>query len=231
MNFAKVDWLPGSLDVLVLCGDLQGCTGGGKAPISLGEALATAIKALQTARRLPDRPRLAVILAGDLQPHADVDDVLPVWRAMSSVGRWVAGVAGNHDRLGDAVDRTRASASLRGMNAHLLDASVVVLDGLCVGGVSGTVGERLEPWQRSECDYVAAVATVLRSGCDVLVLHDGPNVAATELAGWPAVRRAIEDAPQTLVVRGHDHWPDPLARLSNGTQVVNVEARALVLRR
>jgi hypothetical protein len=180
---------------------------------------------------LPGRQRLAALLAGDLQPRADVDDVLPVWRAFESACRWVAGVAGNHDRFGRAVDRAGASAALRGANAHPLDASVATLDGLRVGGVSGAVGPFHEPWQRSETDFAAAVDGVLGLGCDVLVMHDGPNVAGTQLPGWPSVRRVIEAAPQMLVVRGHDHWPQPLARLANGTQVVNTEGRVIILRR
>lgn len=33
----------------------------------------------------------------------------------------------------------------------------------------------------------------------------------------------------TLVVRGHSHWDEPLAELKSGTQVLNVDARVVVL--
>jgi hypothetical protein len=129
------------------------------------------------------------------------------------------------------VDLAGASAGLHAANAHLLDASVVTLDGLRVGGVSGAVGRSREPWQRGETDFAAAVESVCGSRCDVLVLHDGPNVAGTQLPGWPCVRHVIERGPRMLVVRGHDHWPQPLARLSNGTEVVNTEGRVIIVRR
>jgi hypothetical protein len=45
------------------------------------------------------------------------------------------------------------------------------------------------------------------------------------------VRHALEAAPPTLLVRGHDHWPVPLATLANGTQVLNVEGRVVVMTR
>ena len=67
--------------------------------------------------------------------------------------------------------------------------------------------------------------------CDLLVLHDGPNVAGTDLPGWPSIRHVIEAARRMLVIRGHDHWANPLAVLANGTQVLNVEGRVVVLQR
>jgi hypothetical protein len=69
------------------------------------------------------------------------------------------------------------------------------------------------------------------AGLDILVSHDGPNVEGTDLPGWPSVRRTLESSPATLVIRGHDHWPTPLATLANGTQVLNVEGRVCVLTR
>ena len=71
----------------------------------------------------------------------------------------------------------------------------------------------------------------MQEGCDLLILHDGPNVAGTHMPGWPSVRRILEAAPPALVIRGHDHWDDPVATLINGTQVLNVEGRVVVLQR
>jgi hypothetical protein len=34
-----------------------------------------------------------------------------------------------------------------------------------------------------------------------------------------------------LLIRGHDDWPDPMAELVNGTQILNVEGRVVVLQR
>ena len=65
----------------------------------------------------------------------------------------------------------------------------------------------------------------------MLVCHDGPNATGRNQAGWPIVRQALESAPATLVIRGHDGWEPRLGTLDNGTQVLNVEGCVAVLRR
>jgi Icc protein len=219
---AFVDGLPDVLDAILVTSDLQGVVHVDGRALPLGEAFALVIQTLRIDQRLPDRHRTAAILAGDLHPHAGNDDVLPVWLAVSNVCRWVAGVAGNHDRFD-------SPGSLKERGAHLLDGSTVTLDGICVGGLGGIVSTNDGAGNRREEQYNVALAILLRHRCDLLVLHDGPNVAGTDLPGWPSVRHVLEAAPRTLVVRGHDHWPQPLAELANGTQVLNVEGRVIVL--
>jgi hypothetical protein len=36
---------------------------------------------------------------------------------------------------------------------------------------------------------------------------------------------------KTLVICGHSHWDEPLAELPGGAQVLNVDGRAVLLRR
>jgi len=43
------------------------------------------------------------------------------------------------------------------------------------------------------------------------------------------IRVAIERLRPSLVVRGHAHWKQPLVQLSGGAQVLNVDARVVVL--
>jgi hypothetical protein len=40
----------------------------------------------------------------------------------------------------------------------------------------------------------------------------------------------IDQSGRPLVVRGHAHWPEPLVELASGVQVLNVDARVVVLR-
>jgi hypothetical protein len=230
---ASVDGLPDSLDAIIATADLQGVAdaGAGATTVELGEALSVAIQRLQNDGRLPPRDRTAAILAGDLHARAGEDDVVPVWRAIGHVCRWVAGVAGNHDRLGPIASEAMAQGAMRGLNAHFLDGSAVVVDDIWIGGLGGIVSTADGPWLRAEGDYNAALSSLAAKRCDLLVLHDGPNVAGTDLPGWPSIRRVLESAPPLLVVRGHDHWPDALATLANGTQVLNVEGRVVVLKR
>lgn len=191
--------------------------------VALGEALPEAIQQLRKDGQLPARDRTGAILAGDLHARADEADVLPVWLAMEQACRWVAGVAGNHDRI--------ACNALNGTSARFLDCSTVTLDGIRVGGMGGSVGAGDGRWVRPESDYNVELEALLRQHCDLLVLHDGPNVVGTNLPGWPSVRQALENAPPLLLIRGHDHWPVPLQELANGTQVLNVEGRVVVLQR
>jgi len=44
-----------------------------------------------------------------------------------------------------------------------------------------------------------------------------------------AIREAVERLRPSLVVRGHAHWKESLAQLSGGVQVLNVDARVVVL--
>lgn len=228
---AFVDELPEALDAIVAAADLQGVADVGGGVVGLGEALPRAIDRLRDDRRLPGRGRTAGILGGDLHNRADEDDVSPAWLAMANVCRWVAGVAGNHDRFGPPGSEAVAVGMLSRTNAFVLDGSTVTLDGLRVGGLSGIVNPASGARLRREEAFVAALSAVVQRDCDVLVLHDGPNVGGTRLPGWPSLRRVLEAAPPMLVIRGHDHWEEPVAELRNGTQVLNVEGRVVVLQR
>lgn len=205
---AVVDGLPGSLDAIIATADLQGFVGAGEALRGLGEAVAVEIGRLQRDGRLPARDRTGGVLAGDLHAGAGEDDVLPVWRAFGGVCRWVAGVSGNHDRVGPFASRPIACEALNQFNAHLLDGSTVDVDGLHVGGLGGIVSSTDGRWHRHQSDYITALSSLTKQRCDLLVLHDGPNVAGTSLPGWPSVRRVVESVTPVLLIRGHDHWPN-----------------------
>jgi hypothetical protein len=81
---AFVDEVPDSLDAIVAAADLQGVVDAGGTWVGLGEALPRAIERLRTEGSLPGRQRTAAILAGDLHPRADEDDVLEVWLGMEA---------------------------------------------------------------------------------------------------------------------------------------------------
>lgn len=65
----------------------------------------------------------------------------------------------------------------------------------------------------------------------MLLLHEGPEVPGTNLRGNAVIREAVEPWSRLLVICGHCHWDAPLATLARGTQVLNVDARAVLLRR
>ena len=64
----------------------------------------------------------------------------------------------------------------------------------------------------------------------VLVLHEGPDGDEPGLRGNPEVRAAVAGS-KVVVVCGHVHWDRPLVGLAGGAQVLNVDARAVLLER
>lgn len=236
VTLGRVAGLPAGLGGLVLTSDLQGRDepgAAGAAPRLLGERVAEELQVLGELGVLPPAATLGVLLAGDL--HADADlggrggagDVSGVWAAFASRFRRVCGVAGNHDRFGDrpGVGPTFAPDARQ----HYLDGSSVDVDGLRVAGVSGIIGRVTKPFRREPEAFARAVRDAIRPSPHVLLLHEGPSIAEPRLRGSDVVRQALERGPSTLVVSGHSHWPDPLHALANGTQVCNVDARAVVL--
>lgn len=230
--YGRVDSLPDGLEALVATGDLQGVVymeDGQRSERLLGEVLAAELSTLRTRGMLPTIEKTAMLLTGDLQPSADADDVRPVWRSIGSICRWVAGVAGNHDAFGSERANADVLASLDRPNLHFLDDCIERIGSLNIAGLSGIIGNPGEPWVRSEGEFTAAIERLMNNCPDLLLLHDGPNVTRTKLPGWPSVREVLEAAEPCVVFRGHDAWPTALATLCNGTQVVNVEGRVLVL--
>jgi hypothetical protein len=41
--------------------------------------------------------------------------------------------------------------------------------------------------------------------------------------------QTLEQHAPRLVIRGHKHWPHPLAQFSSGLQVLNVDKRVVIL--
>jgi|CXWL01.1.fsa_nt_gi hypothetical protein len=237
---ATADSLPPSIDAIIVTSDLQGrelCDDYTKPTKLLGEMLADEIDALRKMGQLPSKDTTAIIVAGDLYARSEMDrrggsgDVRPVWRALAGVCRWVAGVAGNHDVFGPGPSVPDFRAFLRTPGVHFLDDATVMVDGLKIAGLSGVVGNPRKLFRREEQAFAGALGHLAMAGPDLLVAHDGPDVAGTDLRGWISVRHALEAARPTLLVRGHAHWTTPLAPLANGTQVLNVDSRVVVLRR
>jgi hypothetical protein len=232
-HHAIVDELPDGLEAIIAAGDLQGVepmAGRFGAARLLGVFLAAQLDVLRRRGELPSRPNTAILLTGDLQPRADSADVRGVWLSLADECRWIAGVAGNHDAFGPDQRGEHVSAVFDRAEMQLLDNRVITIGTMKIGGLSGIVGNSAEPWVRAESEFAAAMGRLAGLGPDILLSHDGPNIAGTGLTGWPSVRKALEAAPPTILFRGHDSWKNPLATLANGTQVLNVEGRVVVLR-
>jgi len=218
--------LPGELDALIVCSDLQGIVPGpqGRSEL-LGVQVAIALAELADDGVIPYAARTGVILAGDLFSVAAANkrggygDVSDVWVAFAERFAWVAGVAGNHD------DVSRVGSL--GERVHLLDGALASPDGLRIGGVGGIIGNPRKPGRRVELDQLRAIERTIEHDLDVLVLHEGPRGGADQ-PGNDAIRATVEDGAVGLTVCGHVHWGAPLAGHSQG-QILNVDARVVVL--
>ena len=233
---AVAQWLPGTLQALLVMSDLQGRESSWINPEEthrlLGEVVAEELGILSDLNEFPPRDGIGVILAGDLFVAEELDkrggkgDVRDIWRRFGKGFRWVCGTAGNHDRFGGNAETSFISDT----NIHYLDGTAVVLDGLKIAGVAGVIGNPSKPFRRGEQDFLAAIKTMGNQSPDMLVLHQGPSGIGHGRTGSEAVRHLLERLPPMLVCCGHHHWDShEINELANGTQVLNVDAKAYLI--
>ncbi|MBC8352675.1 MAG: metallophosphoesterase [Planctomycetes bacterium] len=233
---AELQELPSGLDAVIATADLQGRARFQKSqsgpPRLLGEVLPKILTEVVATIGLSNPDRIAVLLAGDFYTVPALDkrggsgDVSSVWQSFGRSFGAVAGVAGNHDTFGPNQEtRPRFPKQLR-----FLDGDRTSIEGIRVAGIGGIIGNPTRLQRRTEQEYLEVLESLLLEPLDVLVMHDGPDAPSCGFKGSSAVREVIERYQPPLVVRGHSHWPDPLVELASGVQVLNVDARAVVLR-
>lgn len=236
VHVARVDRLPRGVSAVVAAADLQGRerfrdSPGGPLRL-LGEALPERLlhEVLPLAGVGKGEP-VGAILAGDLYTVPALDarggtgDVTPVWRAFSAAFEWVAGVAGNHDTFGDPPQKR---PKLFG-NSHLLDGDVVEVGGLKIAGLGGIIGRPSRPNRRTEEDYVAVLENLILQSPDLLITHEGPCGTHADQRGLERLRGTVAGSGIGLLIRGHKHWETPVAELPCGLQILNVDARVVIL--
>lgn len=236
IHHARVDRLPDGLAAVIATADLQGrqlfheAAGG---PLRLlGEVLPQRL----ADEVLPDvgvegDADVAVLLAGDfytvpnLEKRGGTGDVTDVWHAFGDCFAWVAGVAGNHDAFG--AKREPVPSFPEGL--YYLDGDTIELGSIRFGGVGGIIGNSRKHHRRAEEDYVRVLDRVLEQDVDVLLTHEGPDGTEPDQRGLPGIRTILERRYTGLVIRGHDHWDEPFAQFPGGLQVLNVDARVVIL--
>jgi hypothetical protein len=206
-----------------------------------GKVVAEHLAELSAAGKLPPLDDFGVLLAGDFFAEPQVDrrgglgDVSEVWSAFGERCRWVAGVLGNHDLLAPPA---QTAPLLPSDLTHVLDGTIVHLDGLRIGGVGGIIGKPTKVNRKTEPDYLRLLEDVLVQSPAIVLTHQQPDSPLAP--GNHAIRAAFEPWSKTcadsaiappLLICGHHHWPTPLAKLSHGLQVLNVDARVFVLLR
>jgi len=216
--------LPPGMEAMVLTADLQGRENGGKNRL-LGESVAETLSALSEQGIIP--PLGAVVLCGDLFDYPDchkrggTGPVDEVFHAFSRITPRVIGVLGNHDELSNP-------EALPG-NVRVLDGQVAHLSGLLVGGVGGIVGNPQRHQRRTEDDFLAAMESVTDKKPDLLLLHQGPDAPNNGQRGDTSIALSLVTGFAGLTVFGHTQWYWPWLVPMGAGQVLNVDARVVVV--
>ena len=232
---ATVDRLPDGVSAIVATADLQGRERFQDSPDGLPRLLGEAVPSLLVSEVLSalrlNGEAVGALLAGDFYTVPALDrrggsgDVRAVWEAFGDEFSWVVGVAGNHDTFGVAPEASPRFTR----HLHYLDADRVNVAGFRIAGLGGIIGNPRRPRRRSDDQYTECLESLLRQRTDILITHDGPNDPIQRHRGSPLIREVVERLKPSLVVRGHARWKQPLAQLAGGVQVLNVDARIVVL--
>lgn len=238
IHHARVDRLPEGVSAVVVTSDLQGRERFQDAMDSPPRLLGEVVPQRLAEEVLPmlgidDTESVAALLAGDfytvpaLDKRGGTGDVTAVWHAFGRCFAWVAGVAGNHDLFGDGgITRPRFHSPL-----HYLDGETVDAGGFRIGGIGGIIGNPSRPQRRTEEDYFRTLEQLLQQRIDVLLMHDGPDGPESGQRGDAHIRAVLESHSSFLTIRGHTHWDMPFAQFSSGLQILNVDARVVILTR
>ncbi len=225
-----VDRLPADLGAIVVMSDLQGIDP--DLNRLMGHRVAEELEALiDNLDGIPNSLQTGVILAGDLyarlESHGGSGDVRAVWQDFHRRFRWVAGVAGNHDNFGNTAAEVEEFEQMA--NLHHLDGRMVRVDELDLAGISGLISTKHKPFRRPQKVYQQLIRELLERSPDILILHEGPSAPDHNLRGNDTIRTELIDRRSLLTICGHVFWKQPVVNLPQGSQVLNVDSRAVIL--
>jgi 3',5'-cyclic-AMP phosphodiesterase len=229
IHLGKVDRLPADVGAIVVTSDLQGID-----PALnrlMGHRVAEELEALiDNLEGIPNSLQTGVILAGDLYARLErrggSGDVRAVWQDFHCRFRWVAGVAGNHDNFGTAAEFAQFE---RLSNLHHLDGRMVRVDELDLAGISGLISTKQKPFRRPPKVYQQLLRELLDRSPDILILHEGPSAPDHNLHGNDTIRTELINRRSILTICGHVFWNQPVINLPQGSQVLNVDSRVVIL--
>ena len=220
-----------SLDYLIIASDLQGNIFKNEAPILLGEVLPDFLKLLfDTEFPTVNLDRVGVLLCGDFYARLDkrggLGDVKKVWQSFNQHFGFVVGVAGNHDDFGDFWE---FEAFKEEPGIYYLDGKTITIGDLKIAGLSGIIGKPSKAFRNEETYHLKTIKHLLRQEPDFLLLHQSPNHLDPKLPGNNKIRETIEAGKKTVICCGHSHWKTSLVEMENGTQIINADAKCIIL--
>jgi 3',5'-cyclic-AMP phosphodiesterase len=227
----QIEGLGNDLDAIIATSDLQGNVKDGDKICLLGEKLPEFLATFFDIE-LPhlDRKKVGIILCGDLyanlEKRGDAGDVKDVWFEFRKYFKWVVGVAGNHDEFGNTTDFNLFKQE---KNIHFLDRQIKEIDKIKFGGISGIIGRNDKSFRSEEGLYLDALKKILLKQPSSILLHQGPNDEHHNQIGHEGIRKIITMSPPNLIFCGHCHWDIPLVTFENGSQILNLDGRVVIL--
>lgn len=226
-----VDFLSPEIDALIVTSDLQGIIVENEKEYLLGEKLPEFLELLiMMDFPMLNKAKIQVMLCGDLfamlNKRGGLGDVKNVWRKFNEKFGNVVGVAGNHDYFGTNEEFERFK---REEGINFIQKEIKKMQHIEVGGISGIIGQIDKPNRIEESVYLAVLKKLLLKQPSVILLHESPDFPDKSFEGDAKIRELIENSPKNLIFCGHCHWSEPLIELKNGSQVMNVDNRVVVL--
>ena len=221
-----------AIEYLIIASDLQGNVLEQEEPKLLGEVLPEFLDLLFEIKfEKVDRNKVGVFLCGDLFARLDkrggLGDVKNVWRAFNSKFGFVVGVAGNHDDFGESDEFERF---IREEGIYYLHNQVKKVKKIKIGGISGIIGRPEKPFRNDETSHLKELKKLLLKQPDFILLHEGPNNLDPKLQGNDKIRTTIEQSKKNVIFCGHNHWDCILVEKENGTQILNVDSKCIILK-
>ncbi len=228
----KVNYIPAELDGLIIASDLQGHMESAGELKLMGEVLPEELKLLlEIEYSNLDPKNVGVLLCGDLfaleYRRGGIGDVRSVYHAFKKHFKWVAGVSGNHDMIGEGNSKVKEFQFEK--DIYHFENGNKTISNISISGVGGIIGPARKMNRWDEVDFLKAIKKQCLKKPEILLLHEGPDYLTESLVGNSAVRQVLESSPETLVCFGHRHWETPFHTLSNGTQLLNLEERTILL--
>ena len=221
-----------SIDLLIICSDLQGMVKNNDDYLLLGEVIPSFLKTLIGIEyEEKGFEKIGVLLCGDfftsLEKRGTSGDVRKVWNSFKKEFDWVVGVAGNHDSFGTMNEKEEF---LKAEGIHLLHNEILEKDHLRIGGISGIIGRKDKLNRMEEKEYLNALSRMLKKDIDVILLHETPDFPQKGFIGNSKIRETIEKAPTAFICAGHCHWSSSLVEFENNSQTLNIDSKVILLK-
>ncbi|MBD0404936.1 metallophosphoesterase family protein [Flammeovirga sp. EKP202] len=100
-----------------------------------------------------------------------------------------------------------------------------------IGGISGIIGRADKINRIGEKEYLDTLNRMLKKELDFIMLHETPNHPKLGFLGNEKIRETIEHGGISTIFCGHCFWEKTLVKLSNDSQIINVDSKVVILKK